>query len=68
MGMTSIRWLIPAIGVLTAIGQDSDVRASAAAWDPRGCRKSAWWAAYKNADPPKVEFWEGDNLKTTGIP
>ena len=34
MGMTSIRWIIPAIGALAAIGQDSDARAYAAAGDP----------------------------------
>ena len=34
MGMTSIRWIIPAIGVFAAIGQDSDARAYAAAGEP----------------------------------
>ena len=26
-------------------------------------RSSLWWPAYRNLDPPKGRFWEGDNLK-----
>ena len=25
-------------------------------------RRSAWWAAYANVDPPVGDFWENDNL------
>lgn len=26
-------------------------------------RSSSWWPAYKNVDPPKGGFWEGDDLR-----
>ncbi|MCQ3805553.1 MAG: hypothetical protein KTV45_15940 [Acidimicrobiia bacterium] len=26
-------------------------------------RSSSWWPAYRNLDPPRGRYWEGDNLK-----